>query len=575
MRIFHFIKYDDQTSVDYLQSLAIGDVILCFDFEDSVDDFLVPENTPAVKAYYRKCFRKIREQCMDSEMLIPIGVRINAVDSPEYLADIDVLADAGFISTIFLPKTNHVDQIYELQQRLVTNGVKYGEIIPVIETKMGMNNLERIVKDGKTLVKNIAFGHCDYNLDVGHFPFFHQQSREYWSWASKMMAIMSPYHIGFVNSPYLQLKNDSFFKEMLFILHTLGGIDVGQVVLNRSQSKMAGTFCAPKKGFRSSHVMHTHDLYVGEQTASDFIQNFELHHRDRTFSIDREGCLLSPQEYKAAHSFLEDKAKLPEMNFTFVGGCFPVQGNICFEDLFHQKLRRRAKEKWGMNFNINIIRYERFVCTMDKIVKAHGQRPIDILAFSVRPEPYLRLVKLYYRYYDQLQGKRKWSLSLPFLKNSGPEKFDVLAIPSRFPSAGMKRGSRLQRGLRNLNYYFGSMVGNERHALHLYESLVKDVIRYCKLNGIELVILGPPARSKSGIEHNLSTRLEQRIKRLVSYSGAHLICSTEEGALDDRWFDEDGIYATEQFHEWMAYRISQVVRRLKLFSASVLQFNIK
>ena len=201
MQTFHFIKYDQQTKPEHLLPKAIGNTILCFDLEDSIQDCFNPENTPGLKKHYRNCFISLVRRINALHTGFKIGVRINAPESKEYFDDIEALADLNFISVIFLPKTGSAEQILELRQRLMEHEVMYDEIIPVIETKAGMNNLARIVGYARCQIKSVAFGHCDYNLDNSIYPFFHQHSREYWTWITKMINILKPNKISLVNSP--------------------------------------------------------------------------------------------------------------------------------------------------------------------------------------------------------------------------------------------------------------------------------------------------------------------------------------------------------------------------------------
>ena len=559
MRIFHFIKYDEHTSPGDLLPRAIGETILCLDLEDSIQDCFNPAITPELKKHYRKCFVSILRKMNALHTGIKLGVRINAADSAEYSNDIDALAAVNFISVIFLPKTKGVEQILDLQQQLMKRGVTYDEIIPVIETKAGMNNLEGMVSSEACHLKSVAFGHCDYNLDNGIYPFFHQHSRGYWTWITTMINILGPYKISLVNSPYLQLHNDSFFKEMLSVLHALGGGKIGQIVLNTAQSRICNAFVAHPGQFISFQITHTLDLRVPDNYANNFIKAFELNVEQRGVAIDDKGVLLSPQEYQASLSY-QNKNYLTDINFTFVGGCFPVQGDILFEDLFHQVVRRRIEEAKKVKFNVNIIRYERFANSLHKISRSLDQHPIDVLTFSIRPEPFLRLVKFYYRYYDQVSKSKKWSLNLPWMNLANPEKFDLLTTPNGFPSAGMPGGSFTRKFFRQLNYMAGTLAGNEKFAWDLYEKLIKEVIHFCHQHNIKLILLGPPVPFRSGMGAKLSRKLVRQVKNLVSSSNAQFVDGAIGRKNDADWFDGNGIYASEKYHEVMADRLYRSLR---------------
>jgi hypothetical protein len=296
------------------------------------------------------------------------------------------------------------------------------------------------------------------------------------------------------------------------------------------------------------------DLRVPYHYAKDFIRTFELHLEQRGFAVDEKGVLLSPQEYQASLSYLS-KVHLPKMHFTFVGGCFPVQGDINFEDLFHQVIRKRIEETEKIRFEVSIIRYERFANTLHKISKNLEEHPIDVLTLSIRPEPFLRLVKLYYRFYDQVTHSKKWSFNLPWMNLVNPEKLDLLANQNGFPSAGITGGSFFRRFFRHLNYLLGAMLGNENFAWKQYEKLIKEMMDFCNKKNIQFILLGPPVSSKAGIEAMLSRRLVHHVKKMVSTSNIQFANGTIGQQHDAAWFEKNGIYAKEEYHEIIANRL--------------------
>lgn len=446
MKAYHFIKYNESTSLDNLIAQTDNETTLCFDFEDSIQDCLCPVNTPTLKANYRNNFKNIINNCKLDIEKVNIGIRINANDSPEYLLDIVALAEIKKVATIFIPKVSNSKHIQNLQDDLQKNGVSYNEIIPVIETKSGLNNLEEIFKINLKKIGGIAFGHCDYNFDNSNYPFFHQDSREYWTWITKLFEFAKPYNLRIVNSPFLQLDNNEFFKNVLDVLHAICGNNVGQITLTRKQANICNSFPDNKKSITLPKILNRLDLRVPAFYAESFIQSFEENTNNKGFAINNDRTILSPQEYISSLDF-QRKIDFPEINFTFVGGCFPVQGNLPFENLFHQLLKHKTENSRGIKFNVNIIRYERFKNCITKIASYVETKPIDILAFSIRPEPFLRLVKLYYTFLDKSSGRKKWSLNLPAFNKVNPEKYDLLSLDTRFNPAGVNDSSIIRKTL--------------------------------------------------------------------------------------------------------------------------------
>lgn len=558
MRAYHFIKYNESTSIDNLIVQTDNKTTLCFDFEDSIQDCLFPINNPALKSSYRKYFKTILEKCKIDIGHVNVGIRINSTDSPEYLLDLVTLADIKYVSTIFIPKVSNSKQILNLQNDLKRIGVSYNEIILVIETKDGLNNLEEIIKINLNKIGGVAFGHCDYNLDNSNYPFFHQDSREYWTWITKIVEFTKSNNLCFVNSPFLQLDNNEFFKNVLNLLYSIGGNNVGQITLTKAQTSICNSFHDNKKNIILPKILNRLDLRVPALYAENFIESFENNTNNKGFAIDNERTILSPQEYISSLN-IQRKMDFPEINFTFVGGCFPVQGNLPFENLFHQLLKHKTENIREIKFNVNIIRYERFKNCISKLETYKENKPIDILAFSLRPEPFLRLVKFYYKFLENTSGRKKWSLNLPVFNIVNSEKYDLLSLDKRFNPTAVNDSSIIRKALINLNYILGSLIGNDNYSLRKYLDLVNEVIEFSRRNNIKLFIIGPPIRTNTIMERLLSKKLEKFMKKSMTIPQDNFISGSDLIKDGENLFEKNGIYATEKYHELIAARLLEKI----------------
>ena len=558
MRAYHFIKYNESTSIDNLIVQTDNKTTLCFDFEDSIQDCLFPINNPALKSSYRKYFKTILEKCKIDIGHVNVGIRINSTDSPEYLLDLVTLADIKYVSTIFIPKVSNSKQILNLQNDLKRIGVSYNEIILVIETKDGLNNLEEIIKINLNKIGGVAFGHCDYNLDNSNYPFFHQDSREYWTWITKIVEFTKSNNLCFVNSPFLQLDNNEFFKNVLNLLYSIGGNNVGQITLTKAQTSICNSFHDNKKNIILPKILNRLDLRVPALYAENFIESFENNTNNKGFAIDNERTILSPQEYISSLN-IQRKMDFPEINFTFVGGCFPVQGNLPFENLFHQLLKHKTENIREIKFNVNIIRYERFKNCISKLETYKENKPIDILAFSLRPEPFLRLVKFYYKFLENTSGRKKWSLNLPVFNIVNSEKYDLLSLDKRFNPTAVNDSSIIRKALINLNYILGSLIGNDNYSLRKYLDLVNEVIEFSRKNNIKLFIIGPPIRTNTIMERLLSKKLEKFMKKSMTIPQDNFISGSDLIKDGENLFEKNGIYATEKYHELIAARLLEKI----------------
>lgn len=558
MDIYHFIKYNEHSIEDLVEKNK-SNAVICFDFEDSIQDIFTPESTTTLKAYHRGLFRKVVNPDNCNPDNLKIGVRINASNSKEQQLDIASLTGLKTIHTILVPKTESAEQIINLINELDTKKINYTEIIPIIESKSGLTNLTNIAKLNSNKIKSIAFGHCDYNLDAGNFPFFHQNSREYWTWVEKIVSTIKPYNLKFVNSPFLELDNNSSFEEMLSSLSYVCGVDYGQITLTFKQSMVCSEFNKrPSAHFHK--IPHRLDMRVNDSFTENFIASFQNDNNNRGFTISgKRRILLSPQEYQASLNYLK-KRELPEINFIFVGTCFPVQGNIPIDARFHQLLKRKIENKLNVRFNINILRYERLNKCFEKIVKHKAVNPIDILVFCVRPTPILRMTKLSYKHIDS-KGKTKRSFNLPLFGLLNPEKYDLLSIEERFFLNNNDEPSQSSTALVNLNYILGILLGNNRYAMNKYLNLINKIINFCKQQNIYLIIMGPAIRTNTKMENYLSNKLDAFVKQSLLLSKEIFISGSEIAADDGNLFHDDGIHVSEYYHKLIADKLSDNIRQ--------------
>ena len=203
---------------------------------------------------------------------------------------------------------------------------------------------------------------------------------------------------------------------------------------------------------------------------------------------------------------------------------------------------------------INIIRYERFKNCITKISSYKEKNPIDILVFSIRPEPFLRLVKLYYKFLDPSTCKIRRSFTFPRINQVNSERYDILHSEGRFNPIEASDSSIIRKILVSLNYISGSLLGNDNYSLRKYLELINEIILFCKDNSIKLYILGSPIRTNTLTEKYLSLKLNKFMRKSLNIAEENFINGsdlTDNGELLFR----NGIYATEKYHKLIANRI--------------------
>lgn len=547
MESFYFIKYNDTTDYRHIERYAGTTSVLCFDLEDSIEG---AEN----KQRFRQYFIRILDEIIPLFPGVRPGLRING-SVPELLHDIEAIRNRK-IHCIIVPKVESPAGLENIVHLLSSANVSFDEIVPLIESRTGLENLGNIVAEIPPCVRKIGFGHCDYNESIGAFPFFQQQSREYWKWMERIYQVIHPKNLMPVNSAFLQLDNHRFFQAMLHHLCNSFGNHCGQFTLTTAQADMVLAF-VPSAHHVSLEKMIDHrlDLSVREPMIQSVISGYESNRNGKSFAVvPGERCLISPQEYAMALACRKNLLTR-KINVTFVGGCLPVQYDILFEDLFHQRLRRRLATESGVGLNATIIRYEQLHRCLDKIRKHHATNPVDFLVFHVRPEPFLRLVKIWYKYLDH-KGKRRYSLNLPVIKLLMPERYDFLVLGRRYHSQAGDNPSHLHQSLVDVNYRIGDIAGNKKAAIQLYLDLVMDIYAFCEKAGIRFVVLGPASRSATREEPVLCEALHRVIQNRVVVAGIpYVACMDRLSEENMPCFQANGIHATAAFHEMIARRL--------------------
>ncbi len=243
-----------------------------------------------------------------------------------------------------------------------------------------------------------------------------------------------------------------------------------------------------------------------------------------------------------------------------VGGCFPAQHNVLHKDLFHQRLRSMIERGSDCSMEVHIERYEQLSKALRKVQNAiesgcHG------IVFQVRPDPYLRLSKLWYNYTDE-QGKVRASLTLPQIQHVPSEQqihhnVSQQAMPTRTESKG-----KLHAVLRELNYCAGVITFANRLALRRYAKLVLEVEKLCSEYSVALTVIGAGSRPRTPIEQYLSWKLERYIRkfvqpiktiRYVNIWGTH----SEKG---EYLYFEDGMHILPIGHERVATFLYSIVK---------------
>lgn len=242
------------------------------------------------------------------------------------------------------------------------------------------------------------------------------------------------------------------------------------------------------------------------------------------------------------------------MKILIIGGCFTTQHNIEFSRLYHQSLKKKMIDYTGQPTEINTIRYERIGKTLEKISDFHKAKDFDLLIFHLRTEPFMRLVKLYYKYINESQ-KQTGSLNLPFLNHLMSEKHDVLE-QRRINISNSSPEKKMHFYLRELNYHLGRLVGNKRKALKMYEGFLNEIVEYCHKQNKDLLVLGPASRPFSQFENRLSSDISDYFGKYSKDNKInYLELIGEKTGKQANMFFPNGQHVSQEGHDEVADKI--------------------
>jgi citrate lyase beta subunit len=294
---YHFTKSISENFISFYHKIIQSQGIICFDFEDSIT---IPnkKHLATFKTKHRKnIIQALEKENVDYNF---IGFRINNTDSDYYSDDISAIHSIKNIHCVFLPKVENSFQIEKASKDLP---LSIKNIIPIIETKDGFSHIKEILSYRDTRFTTFAFGHCDYNLSNGYFPFYHQKSNKYWEWIAYLSHFSEMYEKKLINSPVLSLDDDELFQYVMKENRTDINI-TGQITMCLKQTFLCANANNHYIPNSTDDIFYESDKY---KKAKEIVANFEKNKLpDRFFAIDKKRVLICPQEYELAKSIINN-----------------------------------------------------------------------------------------------------------------------------------------------------------------------------------------------------------------------------------------------------------------------------
>ena len=295
IRPYHFARAQRRGFAAYYQAIVAADGIVCFDFEDSIQGHDEAATLAAKQAQRRRVRGLLQFPGLAPDRL---AVRLNAPATPHYAADLQALRGLPGLHAVFVPKVEHPDALHQVLRELP---LPVRHLVPVVETRPGFAALPALLALPDARLGLLAFGHCDYNLSCGHFPFFHQNSEPYWAWLAELDAHAQAAGKQLLNSPLLQLADAALFGA---VLHRLRGLTsaAGQITLCLSQTLACRQAPAALVAVAAAAAV---PAGAELECARSLVRHFEQATPDGgAFAVDAQRRFISPHEYAAARRLL-------------------------------------------------------------------------------------------------------------------------------------------------------------------------------------------------------------------------------------------------------------------------------
>ncbi len=279
-------------------------ITLILDLEDSVQDLFSIKKTLLLKKIARQGLIHLSERKILNK--IPVFIRINSQDSQFFINDlksIKLSIKKGLnIKGIFLPKVNKYDQIIGLYNKIGKRKKNFS-IVPIIETKKGFKNLEKILIEDKEkkIIKYVHYGHYDFCLDNNLWPFPEPYHFEFWEIIKNINEILIKFKKNYIHTPFPLIENDNIYWSSVNYMSKrlkINKINLSLVNINMKYIKKGRDLkkINQKKISRDNHYKKK----FAEKIIKEYLSKKP---NNKSFSLSRKR-FIPPHLYLAAKKFL-------------------------------------------------------------------------------------------------------------------------------------------------------------------------------------------------------------------------------------------------------------------------------
>jgi len=288
-----------------LKKFRKHNISIILDMEDSAQDLFDHENNENLKKISREGLKYLSDKNILKNTLT--FVRINSQKSEFYKKDIETISEVlkkkSSIIGIFLPKVENYNQIKDCYDQVSNSKINTVSIVPMIETKKGLENLNNILSRDKNnkIIKYVHYGHYDYCLDNRFWPFPEPYHFEYWEIIEKISKNIIRHNKKYIHTPFPLIETENIYWSSINYMEKILGINEINISLVNIDLNYINQ---PNKIIETKLKNISNDNHYKKMFAKKIIKEY-LNNRskNKSFSLSRKR-FIPPHLYLGAKKFL-------------------------------------------------------------------------------------------------------------------------------------------------------------------------------------------------------------------------------------------------------------------------------
>ena len=286
-----------------VHKLSKNNVICILDLEDSAQDPFSLKNTQIIKSQARdKLIEYVNSDRFDRNIKTKLYIRINGRHTPYFQSDLELinsLLNKDFpLEGLFIPKTEDLSDLI-LVDKIVDTKL---ELVPMIETKQGFDNIDAILNTD--LVNLFHYGHFDFALDIGQWPFLDPNHSAYWNMIDALIIKASQLKKSYVHTPFPFPSNHELFWNMVHFMQDKYTLDKIYFCTLNAELSLSN----PKnRNTKINFIEYPTSKEALTNEANKIIHDYEEGRANKRSFGQSNDRFIPPHQYNDAKNFLDNE----------------------------------------------------------------------------------------------------------------------------------------------------------------------------------------------------------------------------------------------------------------------------